>query len=167
MRILSCVLLFVFFIVFLKDSLYRGLRLEYFPSASWSGGLFSGEPRWFYFGRLIEFFPIYIFSFIVLFYFNPKGDKGSAFIRICAWVILLFFIGWGNFQSRYILSGLPFLLLLSAKLVSDLFNKIISLETGVLRGILKGGLFVSLYYIFLKTYFVNTHVSFSNNFCYF
>lgn len=74
---------------------------------------FTYEPWYFYLQQLVKFSPLYLLSFFVLFLF-PK-NKGDGMMAWCGVWILGFHILWGNYQSRYILPAVPFLLILAAR----------------------------------------------------
>ncbi|HQP10245.1 MAG TPA: glycosyltransferase family 39 protein, partial [Candidatus Omnitrophota bacterium] len=87
---------------------------------------FSLGPWHFYITRLAELSPFYVFSFMSfsLFFGKSRGDKllvWSSFWILTAFILL------GNYQSRYILPAVPFLIVLSARwqvLVYDRFSAV-------------------------------------------
>ena len=122
LKYLSLLLATLFFAIFVKEEIWHSLQLTYIPTHSWQQGVFGGGPAAFYFGRLLEFSPLYIFSFLALLCYQPQEDNMMAVLRLSAAVILLFFIAWGNYQSRYILSCIPFLILLAVDFLAKIFN---------------------------------------------
>lgn len=81
-------------------------------TVGWSNP-FAHGPWYFYFQQLVKFSPLYIFSFLGLSLF-PSRNKGDLLMAWCCLWILGFHMLWGNYQSRYILSAVPFLLILAA-----------------------------------------------------
>jgi 4-amino-4-deoxy-L-arabinose transferase-like glycosyltransferase len=84
---------------------------------------FSSGPWYFYLTRLVEFSPFYLFSYaaFLLFLGKNKGDK--LLIWSSVWILAAFIL-LGNYQSRYILPAVPFLVILAARfqvLVYDVF----------------------------------------------
>ena len=104
----------LFFFILLRDHFLKSFSLFSIPTSSMRMGFFQNEPSYFYFGRLIEYSFFYFFGLAALFLYQPKEFPGLGLLRFAALIILLFFIIWGNFQCRYILSAIPFLAVLSA-----------------------------------------------------
>ncbi|MCA9399686.1 MAG: glycosyltransferase family 39 protein, partial [Candidatus Omnitrophica bacterium] len=101
-------LLFTGLLVILWESIVRSLTFGPLPSHSWGSGLFRHEPPVFYFGRLIEFSFVYVFAFAGLFHLYPDDNSQKNILTLSAIIILAFFILWRNYQSRYILTSIPF-----------------------------------------------------------
>lgn len=157
----------VLFALIIPDQLIHSLQFNYLPTYTWYQGLFSSEPPSFYFGRLIEFSPIYLFSFLAVFRFNPKENREMSLIRLCAISILLFFIFWGNYQSRYILSSLPFFIIFGAVFGIKIYEKSSKSSNIVYYWTGRIGLKLVLIFIILKNYYLNTFMSYANDMCYF
>lgn len=152
--------------VLLKDYLWRSLHLTSLPSVSWAQGTFANEPPFFYIGRLIEYSFFYVFAFIAVFIYRPSRDAEIALLRIPAVMILLFYIAWGNYQSRYILACIPFLIILGAQFWVEKFEMACSSKKRLIY--LGGaGLTAILVYSILKTHIINLSLSYTNNMCYF
>jgi len=121
-------------------------------------------PRYFYLTRLSELSPLYIFSFLSIFLFfgNNKGDK--LLILSSLW-ILISFILWRNFQSRYILPVVPFMVILSARWQVWAYDKLSGLKTSrvIFRFFLVG---LSVYF-FIKTLKVDSLIAIGPDFGYF
>ncbi len=47
---------------------------------------------------------MYALAFIALFIYRPGHAPGVALLRSSAFIILIFYIMWGNYQSHYILT---------------------------------------------------------------
>jgi len=155
------------FVLIIPNQFIHSLQFNYLPTHTWRQGSFSGEPSSFYFGRLLEFSPVYIFSFLAIFRFDPNDDGRTPFIRLCAMVILLFFIFWGNFQSRYILASLPFLIILAVQFGVNIYEK--ASRSGNAFLCMGGRISLKLIfvYIIVKSYYLNIMVSYPHDFCYF
>ena len=157
---------FMFYILF-KGYVVNSLRFDFIPFTTWRGGILGNEPPVFYFGRLIEYFLIYIFAFASLLTYQPNEKTSSAFVRISAVVILLFFIMWGNFQCRYILSSVAFLILLAAHAVFMVLDSAGKIKQFTIRNILLAALILFIAYAVLKVSYLNIALSYTNDMCYF
>jgi 4-amino-4-deoxy-L-arabinose transferase-like glycosyltransferase len=159
-------ILFLLFLgIFLKDNLWHSLQFDHLPFVSWRSGTLDNTPL-FYLGRLIEYSFFYVFAFIALFMYRPDDDGRIALVRLPAAVILLFYIVWGNYQSRYILACVPLLIVLGAQFWVKEF------ETARASGKKLGywgaaGLAAILAYSIVKTYAINLSLSYTNDMCYF
>lgn len=156
---------FIFF--YLKDSIFRTFDPNFLPATTWRQGIFYHETPTFYFRKLIEFFGIYILSFIALFIYHPKEKSEAAFVRISGSLIMLFFMFWGNFQSRYVLSSIPFFLLMAAGLIQRILNFIDDVEAFIPRIVFKSLLILFLGLCLMKVFYLNSALSFTNDMCYF
>ena len=96
-----------------------------------------------------------------------KNRVQTAFLRLAALVILIFFIFWKSYQSRYILSCLPFLILLSAHFLVYLFSIKSKMNSPALYFVLKSSVLAFLLCAILKVLYVNIYISFPNDLCYF
>jgi len=156
-----------FFVFCIPNQFLHSLQFTYVPTHSWAQGIFWNEPAVFYFGRLIEYSFIYVLSFYSVFMYRAEENNEAPFIRLSAMVILIFFIVWGNFQSRYILSSLPFLIILGVQFGTHLYE--VSSESKIRLIYYTGriGLAILFLYAVLKASFLNAVVSYPNNMCYF
>jgi len=164
---LSIIVPVLFFMFIVPKQFLHSLQWSYLPTHSWSQGIFSGEPPSFYFGRLLEFSPLYILSFVAVFLYHPDEKKETPFIRLSAMIILLFFIFWGNYQSRYILSCLPFLILLGAQWLENFYYRASGSKNVIAR---VGGRIITwmvLGFSIFKIGYINGMVSYPNDLCYF
>ncbi|HSA30244.1 MAG TPA: glycosyltransferase family 39 protein [Candidatus Omnitrophota bacterium] len=162
----SCVLIIIILAGWFKEYILRSLNFFDIPMGTWYQGVFSQEPPKFYIGRLIEFCALYTFGIVSLLTFHQKTPKEEALVRLSAGIILVFFILWGNFQSRYILSAVPFVVLLT----SDFLIKALRwMETQpfILRVFEKPLFIVFILYAISKTAMINIHFAFPNDMCYF
>jgi 4-amino-4-deoxy-L-arabinose transferase-like glycosyltransferase len=94
------------------------LSPAHIPITGWERHFFGAEPIWFYFRRLPELSPFYLFAFLGLFKIASKND-GARLIALFSLLVLLFHSWWANFQSRYIITAVPPLLLLAAAVIRD------------------------------------------------
>ncbi|OQX53334.1 MAG: hypothetical protein B5M48_03590, partial [Candidatus Omnitrophica bacterium 4484_213] len=93
--------------IFSLPNVHQGLAESFFlnklpPVSNYFPNIFAKEPWFFYFGQLLKMSPLFILSYFGIFFFNSKS-KGDKLLLISVFVILLFYIKWGNYQSRYIL----------------------------------------------------------------
>lgn len=150
--------------IFGQDIL-RSVRWESYPRTSWAAGFFSDEGPLFYIRQLIEFSLFYIFSFLA--FFIRSKDKNIKFIKMFVAIQLIFFIMWKGFQCRYILSVIPFLIILAAAMIENIYgwiNRIDQRGIKITMGLL---FFFTLGYFILKTNYINFQISFPNDMCYF
>jgi hypothetical protein len=161
-------ILFLLFLgIFLKDNLLHSLQFNHLPLVSWANGTFGNESPLFYFGRSIEYSFFYVFAFIGLFIYRSYHDPEVAFLRSSAFIILIFYIMWSNYQSRYILAAIPFLVVLGVHFWTENFEKAISVENRLVYVLGTGGLTAVMIYTIAKTYAINLLLSYPNNMCYF
>jgi len=167
LRFVGIAIIIIFFSLFLRGQLVHSLQINHIPSHSWRMGFFSNEPTTFYFGQLLEFSFIYLFAFISFFIYQPDEKKEVAFLRISSLIIIIFFIAWGSYQSRYVLPSIPFLLLLSTQMIQKIFLGLKKIPSFLPRSSLQF-LFISLIaYVLVKTYHLNVIFSYTNDMCYF
>jgi len=120
-------------------SVIRSLTFGYLPTTSWHQGLFAFELPTFYFGRLIEWSTLFILSFAA-FFIHVEGNKDRKYILlISSLVILVFFMVWRNYQSRYILMSIPFLIILGANFWWGVLKKIDLMPNQFFKIICKSG----------------------------
>lgn len=161
-------ILFLLFLgIFLKDNLWHSLQFNHLPFVSWAGGVIyaNGSPL-FYLGRLIEYSFLYTLAFIALFRYQPYHNPEIAFLRSSAFIILIFYIAWGNYQSRYILAAIPFLVILGVHFWTENFEKTISSKNRLVYWA-GAGLAAIMIYSVIKTHAINLHLSYPNDMCYF
>lgn len=163
----ASIIVVICFLSLLSEQIKQAFQLTHVPLVTWYQGAFAGEPPTFYFGKLIEYFPVYIFAFVSILLFHRQENDKAPLIRISAILIVLFFIAWGNYQSRYIASSLPFLLILAADMIVRLFQGIHKINSFLVRGTASAGLAIFLVYILVKVMLINQMVSFTNDMCYF
>ncbi|MBD3296621.1 MAG: phospholipid carrier-dependent glycosyltransferase [Candidatus Omnitrophica bacterium] len=162
--IAACILIF-----FVRDSWINALNLLHVPQSGWKIGMFAAEPWHFYIGRLAELSPFYIFPVLGVILFVLDAERGGAYrlLYLYAGLILLFYMVWGNYQSRYITAVTVSLMILSARLMLYVYDGIgrivpVRYRTGVriLMMLIAG-------YCLLKTLRVDLLLAVPNKACYF
>jgi len=106
------------------------LREMFTEAFVWKGSIltgwsnpFSRAPWHFYLTRLSELSPVYLFSFLSIILLFGK-DRGDRLMLVSSFWILGAFIVLGNYQSRYILPAIPFLIILSARFQILMYDKL-------------------------------------------
>ncbi len=161
------ILLLIFLGISLKDNLLHSLQFNHLPFVSWTGGvIYANESSLFYIGRLIEYSFLYVLSFIALLLYRPIHNPEIAFLRSSSFIILIFYMGWGNYQSRYILAAIPFLIILGSHFWIENFEKTISSKSR-LKNLTRAGWVAFMVYSIIKTHVINLLLSFPNDMCYF
>ncbi len=152
------------FIAGLWPQIINGFTVSFLPSVSWGPNTNPQVPL-FYFGRLVEFNPAYLLAFAMFFISDNKKKLGL--LRIGVFVILGFFIIWGNYQSRYIIAAIPFLLILASEALVKWYDYVEKIDGFWPRIILKLGLVFVVGFGVFRTTYVNYYLSFTNDMCYF
>jgi len=148
-------------------SVVRSLTFNHLPTTSWYQGLFALELPTFYFGRLIEWSALFILSFAAFFIHVEDNKDRKYILLISSLVILVFFMVWRNYQSRYILLSIPFLIILGVNFWLALLEKANHLSNSFLRSTIRLSLQGFLIYAIVKTHSINLLLSYSNDMCYF
>jgi len=165
--IISALLIFVFSRQYVFDGIVNMLNAAYMPLAGWKPGMFQYKPWSFYFRRLIELSPFYVFAFAGILFFAKKGSKEKLIIIPVLWS-LLFFMVWGSYQSRYILFASLGLLVLAARAIIWCWDKIgETARSTTTMVILRSGFAIILAYALLRTLSVDFAVVIANDFSYF
>jgi len=162
-RIIAAVL---FFGVLLKNVIHS-LSVLYVPENSLFPGLFYLANKGFYFGKLLDFSFLYFLSFLTFFF--PTGEKNPVvpFLKVNAVVILAFYTYWGNFQSRYILAAIPYLILLGAQLLFSLVKFFGDQPEGRMKRVALAGFLFVFSIMLWRAGHIYQAVVVSNNVCYF
>lgn len=135
-------------------------RFFHFPQTSWLVDTFINKPWYFYFERLPELSLIYLFSFLG-WLLLAEGKKTDRLFFVWSFWIFTFFISWRNFQSRYLIMGIPVLLLTSSRLIIWLLDYF--KEKKLIQFLI-----ISLVSLFLlKTILIDLFLPLSNDFAYF
>ena len=151
----------------LWENLWRGFDLTSLPAAGWSSGMFYYAPATFYLGRLLEFSLIYGFGYAVFFLSAKTVNEQVQALKVVSAVLMLFYIFWGNYQSRYILSAIPFFLVLAAYGVHWTMTKTFQQSQALKRNALLTLFVLVVIYAFVKTGYINANLAFPNDLCYF
>jgi len=160
-------LIFMCLLISIFPQIVNAARPYYLPTHSWQSGFFHQELPVFYFGRLVEFSPFYLFSFAALLNLAHDKEFETAILRLSPTVILAFFIIWGNYQSRYILAALPFLIILASGVLVRLFDRTNAISQVVKRILVRAVFLIGFFLILQKICFININLSFPHDFCYF
>jgi len=121
-------------LVIIATPFLRGMFTEAFVwkesiLTGWSNPFSRGSWH-FYLTRLSELSPMYLFSFLSIILMFGK-DRGDRLLLIASFWILGAFIVLGNYQSRYILPVIPFLIILSARFQILMYDKLSLKSMGV------------------------------------
>ncbi len=153
--------------VLIRDQIMHGLQFNYLPMTTWYQGIFTNELPTFYIGRLIEFSALFIFSFAAFFIGTSKDIDKKLILYLSSSVILLFFIVWRSYQSRYILPAIPFLVILGVAFFMQVYQRVSASRYFWIRVPCAISLKFFLIYVMVKTCYLNAVVSFPNDMCYF
>ena len=159
--------LVILIIIAESDSVWRAFQINTLPLSGWSAGIFTNEWASFYFGRLVEFSPLYLFGFASFLFFRKDLSPGARFLQYATLGTLFFYVLWGNYQSRYILTCIPFFLALTAYFIFLLTQKITAIPQPLYRNILFFIMAGGILYALVKTGMINQRLSFPNDLCYF
>jgi len=162
-----CVVLAIALGIVLITNLIRAFQLTYIPVVGWQIKMFYNEPPTFYLGRLLEFSLIYAFGYLAYFFRESIRNDGRSVIKLATVIYMIFYIFWGNYQSRYILVCIPFLLILSVQILMRIFKYIVKMPLGCKKNIFLFMILMLISFILIKTTYINQILTFSNDFCYF
>ncbi|MCR4338021.1 MAG: glycosyltransferase family 39 protein [Candidatus Omnitrophica bacterium] len=152
----------------LIKQMLQGFDPQHIPISGWAHAPLFGDANFlFYFGRLLEFSPLYFLVFLSFFKKNPIENTYLPILKISAGMILLFYSLWGGFQSRYILASIPFLIILGVWLWQELWTATFKQPCPYRKHGAQILLIILMVFIIYKTLFINFLMSFSNNLCYF
>lgn len=169
--LLAISILTAFILMLFYPSFRQGLKnmwiYNYLPSAGWNISMFIKEPWNFYFSRLLELSPIYLFSYLAAIFFSFKDTQKDSLLIISAFLIMAFFVLWGNYQSRYILPAVPILLILASRFLIWFWDRLRAQPQTLKIKISKAALIGTVGYFILKTINVGIHLALPNNVAYF
>lgn len=151
----------------LTPNIYHAFQLHFIPSNSWAIGYFHGQPTWFYFGRLVEFSFPYLFGILTMFAYEADRRPEKSLAVIATGVMIIFFISWRNYQSRYILACLPFLLLLSFNAIVRIVKYMNERSHQKKWYAMRAGFFFVWLLLFYHTLYINFAISYPNDLCYY
>lgn len=158
---------FIGAILFVLYYIPKSLNFHEVPAAVWFQSAFSGQPHWFYFQRLLRFCLLYGFSYLAFFEPFCKSDHSHFLLKLNAFILLLFFAMWGNFQCRYILPALPFLMVLSVDFIWRTLGNLARIRMVPLRLLCQAIILIFIVLAVSKTMLINYEVSYTNYMCYF
>jgi len=162
------IILLMVIIFFIREKLVHAVQLFHIPKTSWGSHIFRfGENRCFYFGKLIEYSPLYIFAYLSFWIPNKNKNQYVPVVKIYAIFIIVFFTIWGSYQSRYVLGAIPILCIVGCDQLYQLAKNWGSYSKKHLRVL---GILTICFYVFLiiwKLYYVNINLSFTNDMCYY
>jgi 4-amino-4-deoxy-L-arabinose transferase-like glycosyltransferase len=153
--------------IFLAKYILRGLNFFHEPAISWRQYAFAHESPLFYLGRLLEYSLIYGFAYLGLFFNFHEKDVHAPLLKIIVSVFLTFFIIWGNFQCRYILPLLPFMIIIGVASCSYLYRYLDSMRPSLLAFSSRIIFRLFLGFVILRTLYLNYHLAYEKVVCYF
>jgi 4-amino-4-deoxy-L-arabinose transferase-like glycosyltransferase len=168
-RIFSAIILLIFFMhPYILKGVSNSLNLSYIPRAGWTLGFFHGEPLIFYFRRLMELSPFYLFPIVGIIYFSNLSKQQQS-LYLWSGLLITFFIVQGNFQSRYILPIIPALLILASAFIIKIQTYIKSRYQNVRYKfyIFNTALFLLVLFFIYKTIIIDIYLVAPNNVAYF
>jgi 4-amino-4-deoxy-L-arabinose transferase-like glycosyltransferase len=163
LRIMLAMLFYSFFL----PEIFANLNLYSFPRTSWANVLFSQEGWGFYFGRLMEYSLIYGVAFLSFFLRFREKTEEILFLKLTSLVLLVFYSIYRNFQCRYVVAALPFLIVLGCYTLNALWDYFNDHPNKTARRWGRIGLISLITFIVGKTMMINCFVSFTNDMCYF
>ena len=150
-----------------RRSLVNMMDLFYLPQAGWQMGMFGDQPWYFYFMRLLELSPIYLFSFIGILFFLRQTQKAKLLSIIVIWVMAAFIL-LRNFQSRYILMAIPALSILASDTMIKIWMKLKEkIKSEKILVFSQTFLILLVMFFLLKTIIVDLKLAVPNWPCYF
>jgi len=157
--IISLFLIFIFSLPNVRQGIVHSFLLNKLPPVSnYFPNIFARESWSFYLGQLLKMSPLFIFSYLALFFLTSRSVEDKLLL-ISVFVILGFYIRWGNYQSRYILSALPSLAILGARNFFYLWDALAHIKTLLWRRLSRGLLITLLIHFVLKTIIVDIRLS--------
>ena len=135
---------------------------------------FRNAAWFFYPARLVELSPLYLFAFLAC-TLPVRRHRGDRLLLWTSVVLLAVFLLLGNYQMRYILPAIPFLVLLAARWLTWVYDRYLS-EPSDERGATSAArwrrvgricLMVVVAYMFMRTLLVVRLIAFPPDFGYF
>lgn len=165
---ITIVFIAAFFYLSFRQGFKNMLIYNHLPLTGWNMGIFWKQPWCFYFTRMLELSPIYLFSFFSAIFFSFKNNQKDSLLIFSAFIMVLFFVLWKNWQSRYILPAVPILLILASRFQIWLWDRLKTQPSTTLRlKVSKLAFLAIIGYFILKTINVGIHLALSNNINYF
>jgi len=154
-------------IIALAPFIKNSLQLGHIPYTTWGQTWTDFVTPGFYFERLIEYSFIFVFSFASFFFYVSKSLDSKMILYFGIIIILSFLLIWESYQSRYILPAIPFLIILGTSFWMRLFQVVSKHSNTLIASSGRIILLLLLCYIFIKTYYLNIGLSYTNDMCYF
>ncbi|MFC1667485.1 glycosyltransferase family 39 protein [Candidatus Omnitrophota bacterium] len=150
----AAVVLFLIFIFSLKDvkqGFIETILLNKLPPISQDyPNPFINEPWSFYIGHFLKMSPIFILSYLGLFFLNSRNE-GDKLLLVAVLLIFLFCIIWKGNQSRYALSAIFALTILASRSFFWFWDALGRIREIFFRRLLKSMSICVIFYFFLKT----------------
>jgi Dolichyl-phosphate-mannose-protein mannosyltransferase len=160
--VFACVLML--FIVSVP-SILKALSWSYIPGTSDSPDMFPGVAINFYFAHLIELSPIYMLSFMSLFYIF-KWDKNMFLLAGVSIASVLFLTSFSCYETRYVAIVTPGLFLMAAYTVIETFKLLNAQESGN-KTMNLCLFFMIIFFMVSKTIAIDLGLVLKNNFIFF
>ncbi len=164
--LVSIPFLYLAFFTSVPRAFFNALNLGHIPFTTWQMGVLAKEPWHFYLNRLLELSPFYIFAFFSFFLLAKKREE-DGFLLLTVFIILLSYIVWGNYQSRYILAAVPALLILASRTFFMLYEVIGNMRSTKLIYLLRGMAWGIFLFFLIKTIVVDLAIAVPNSVAYF
>ncbi|MFH1878458.1 MAG: glycosyltransferase family 39 protein [Candidatus Omnitrophota bacterium] len=157
------------FSVLFAGYIRNALDIRYIPPTGWITGMFNAEPWGFYTWKIMELSPLYIFSYLAFFTaaFDAKKYKEYLLVFIPSAVLMIFWVAWGAYQSRYIVALSVPMMILASRSQFLLFEWIRKIENKNLNLAARGLLFAVIAYFIFKTLLVDINLALPNTACYY
>jgi len=155
---------------FITMFLYPSFRLAFknmwsynhLPSSGWKWLMFAKAPWNFYFSRLLELSPIYLFSFLAMILFSFKNNQNDSLLIFSAFLMMPLIIFWGYYESRYVLPIVPIFLILASRLQIWIWDRL-KVKTKSLKIKISRFVFLGMVgYSIVKTLIVSIHLALPN-----
>jgi len=157
--IATLLLISLFSIKYMRQAFVESFLLDKVPLVTTlCPSIFAKEPWFFYLGRILQMSPLFILSYLSLYFMGSKL-KEDKLLLITVFVTLLFYIGWGNYQSRYILAAIPALMILASRSFFWVWDKLGQVKKGPLSiEFLRSLLICLVGYFALKTLIIGKNL---------
>ncbi len=142
------IILAVYMAPFLRAIVKEAFIWKNVVQVGWSNPFHFG-PWHFYLTRLAELSPLYIFAIPSFFLFFRKNKGDRLLIWSSLWILGAFIL-LGNYQSRYILPAVPFLVILSARWQVLAYDKLTSSQSAARSS----RFFLKIIFVGISLYFV-------------
>lgn len=155
------------FAALLWPAIISSFMVTYLPVTSWAGATFYGSIQTFYLERLLQFSLLTFFTFLAFCLPKRMITREELLVRVSIVIILLFYTIWSAYQSRYIIAVNPLIILIGVNFLYELFMKTHSINSFMNRILARSVIFILVYMILVKLFFINKFISYPNDLCYF